>query len=132
MKIENEVDFPVDHLDLQPHLLGPTDPNAPSAYNLFGVVEHTGQTADSGHYKATVRNAKDHRFYKCNDSQIGDATDNFKGSEAYLLFYKRKKGLSRWAGLERIIQHGYHGAPNEQVDDDGFTMVISGGKIKHK
>ena len=31
--------------------------------------------------------------------------------------------------LERIIQHGYHGASNEQVDDDGFIMVISGGKI---
>lgn len=127
MKIENEVDFPVDHLDLQSHIIGPTDPNAPPAYKLFGVVEHTGQTADSGHYKATVRNAKDHRFYKCNDSQIGGATDNFKGSEAYVLFYKRKKGLSRWAGLERIIQHGYH-ASNDQVDDDGFTMVV--GKVK--
>jgi len=42
--------------------------------------------------------------------------------EAYLLFYERKKGLSRWAVLEtRIIQHiqhGYHCAPNEQVDGD--------------
>ena len=155
-KIEDEIDFPVDHLDLEPYLLGPaaninanttgtgtgegtadpsTNTNAnesstsastsASTYKLFGVVEHTGQTSDSGHYKATVRNSKDHRFYNCNDSQIGDATDNFNGSEAYLLFYKRKKGLSRWAGMERIMQYGYgyNNAPKAQTDEDGFTII---------
>ena len=160
-KIEDEIDFPVDHLDLEPYIIGPpaninanttggagtgtdagtadpsTNANAnesstaastsTSTYKLFGVVEHTGQTSDSGHYKATVRNSKDHRFYNCNDSHIGDATDNFNGSEAYLLFYKRKKGWSRWAGMERIMQYGYgygyNNAPKVQTDEDGFTIV---------
>jgi len=128
-KIEDEVNFPVDHLDLEPYIIGPVDPNAPPSYKVFGVVEHSGQTADSGHYTATVQNSKDQRFYKCNDSQIGDATANFDGGGAYLLFYRRIKGASRWGGMERAMEFGYN-APKEETDEEGFTMVVTKKKKK--
>ena len=87
-----------------------TNANAPSAatstststptptYTLFGVVEHTGQTSDCGHYNAPVRNSKDHRFYNCHYSQIEDATDNLNGSDACNTFCSiRGKKICRGA-----------------------------------
>jgi ubiquitin carboxyl-terminal hydrolase 8 len=128
-KIEDVVNFPVEHLDLEPYIIGPVDPNAPPSYKLFGVVEHSGQTADSGHYTATVQNSKDGRFYKCNDSQIGDAAANFDGVEAYLLFYRRTKGAGKWGGMEVAMESG-HKAPKAVTDEFGFTMVTSKKKKK--
>ncbi len=128
-KIEDEVNFPVDRLDLEPYIIGQIDPNAPPVYKLFGVVEHSGETAESGHYTATVQNSKDRRFYRCNDSQIGDATTNFDGRGAYLLFYKRMKGASKWGGMEKLMEFGVK-APKVETDDDGFTMVVTKKKKK--
>eukprot|EP00557_Chaetoceros_sp_GSL56_P003453 CAMPEP_0176504690 /NCGR_PEP_ID=MMETSP0200_2-20121128/16076_1 /TAXON_ID=947934 /ORGANISM="Chaetoceros sp., Strain GSL56" /LENGTH=489 /DNA_ID=CAMNT_0017904155 /DNA_START=100 /DNA_END=1569 /DNA_ORIENTATION=+ len=157
-KIEDVVDFPVDHLNMEPFVHGPKATssnnddgsggslNAAPIYKLVGIVEHSGETADSGHYTATVRNSRDCRFYKCNDSQIGDATDNLKGSGVYLLFYKREnKGECKWGGMDRIMMLGggkkgtggsaasssssYQPSPSI-LDSEGFTMVV--GKKKKK
>lgn len=137
-KIEDVVDFPVDHLNMEPFMTdsSPIHDNitCPPVYRLLGVVEHSGETPDSGHYTATVRNSKDSRFYRCNDSQIGDATDNLKGSGVYLLFYKREKGECRWAGMDRMLHGGWrrqHSLPPVTTDSEGFTMVV-GKKNKNK
>lgn len=177
-KIEDVVDFPVNHLNMKsfvfPHGITSTSTTAAATtaktnkkdlfhhenqddcflYNLVGVVEHSGERADSGHYTATVRNSKDCRFYKCNDSHIGDATDNLKGSEVYLLFYKRKEQMGecrhRWGGMDKILwkEQGRRGEgggregdsstkkydndhdTNDAADSEGFTMVV--GKKKKK
>ena len=84
---------------------------------MFGVSEHTGSTANSGHYTATVRNSKDGNWYRYNDSHVGSTSgDAAVTGGAYLLFYQREKGSLRWAGMERHMQMGGR-------DADGFTEV---------
>ena len=126
-KMDHKVEFPVEKLDLTKHILGPIDPDSPPVYKLFGVSEHTGPTANSGHYTATVRNSVDDSWYRCNDSHVGRTSGEASVTGgAYLLFYQRAKGLSRWAGMEKVMKERsidpYGGL---EKDLDGFTKVKS-------
>jgi hypothetical protein len=91
-----------------------------------------GATANSGHYTATVRNSKDGRWYRYNDAHVGETTgDAAVNGGAYLLFYQRAKGQSRWAGMEKVMKENdinpYGGL---ETDADGFTTVSSTKKKK--
>jgi hypothetical protein len=95
---------------------------------LFGVSEHTGSTANSGHYTATVRNSEDGNWYRCNDSHVGTTCEPAVTGGAYLLFYRRVKGSLRWAGMEKQMmdQHNNEGNNNStqaEPDGDGFLEV---------
>ena len=131
-KLEDVVAFPVDTLDLRDHVIGQYDPEAPPVYKLFGVSEHTGTTVDSGHYTATVLNSINKQWYRFNDSHVGASTgDASVTGGAYLLFYQRKTGSSRWGGMERIMTKAKidpHGAL--ETDVDGFTHVTNKKKKK--
>lgn len=108
-KIDNKVDFPVDRLDMQPYIMGVIDPQSPPIYQLFGVSEHTGRTANSGHYTATVRNSRDEKWYRYNDSHVGSTTgDAAISGGAYLLFYKRIGSNLKWAGMEKLMNQTKH------------------------
>ena len=124
-KIEEKVIFPIDKLDMTPYILGPIDEDAPPIYELFGVSEHSGSTANSGHYTATVRNSKDHNWYRYNDSHVGSTSgDASVTGGAYLLFYQRKKGSSRWAGMEKIMKSNLLDPDGAiEKDKEGFTPV---------
>ncbi len=124
-KIDDTVKFPIDNLDLSNYVLGPIDDDAPPVYKLFGVSEHVGTTATSGHYTATVRNCKDDRWYRYNDAHVGETTgDAAVTGGAYLLFYQRAKGAARWGGMETTMKEKsidpYGGI---ETDQDGFVMV---------
>ena len=90
---------------------------------LLGISEHSGSSANSGHYTATVRNSKDGKWYRCNDSHVGVTTgDAAKTGGAYLLFYQRIRGASKWAGMGDSDQNGTYSTQN--IDEDGFTTVV--------
>ena len=124
-KIEENVVFPIDKLDMRPYILGPIDDTAPPIYELFGVSEHSGSTANSGHYTATVRNSKDHNWYRYNDSHVGSTSgDASVTGGAYLLFYQRRKGSLKWAGMEKVMNmKGVDPRGTLEKDQDGFTAV---------
>lgn len=124
-KIDAKVEFPIDGLDLTKNILGPIDPEAPPIYKLFGVSEHVGPTANSGHYTATVRNSINGQWYRCNDSHVGltSGEASITGG-AYLLFYQRSKGLSRWGGLANVMEErGINPYGGLETDQEGFMMV---------
>lgn len=129
-KIDDTVKFPVDNLDLRKYVLGPINEDAPPVYNLFGVSEHVGSTANSGHYTATVRNCKDGRWYRYNDAHVGETTgDAAVTGGAYLLFYQRAKGSARWAGMEtEMLKTTIDPYDASEIDADGFQVV----KTKNK
>jgi ubiquitin carboxyl-terminal hydrolase 8 len=132
-KIDNKVEFPINNLDLTKIMLGPIDPAAPPIYNLFGVSEHIGATANSGHYTATVRNSVDGQWYRCNDSQVGltSGEASITGG-AYLLFYQRAKGTTKWGGMYRQMKElniDPYGAM-DPVDEEGFRQVKTKKKKK--
>eukprot|EP00591_Stephanopyxis_turris_P004179 CAMPEP_0195513962 /NCGR_PEP_ID=MMETSP0794_2-20130614/5497_1 /TAXON_ID=515487 /ORGANISM="Stephanopyxis turris, Strain CCMP 815" /LENGTH=340 /DNA_ID=CAMNT_0040642101 /DNA_START=507 /DNA_END=1529 /DNA_ORIENTATION=+ len=135
-KVEHKVNFPVDGLDMSPFMVGPVDKDAPPVYTLFGVSEHQGKTANSGHYTATVRNSADGKWYRFNDSHVGiTSSDASITGGAYVLFYQRSKGKSRWGGMENVIKAHENGTSQE--DDsvmymDGFQEVVYKSKKKGK
>ncbi|KAL7546415.1 hypothetical protein ACHAWF_009751 [Thalassiosira exigua] len=125
-KIKDRVDFPIDRLDLSSYLIGPRDPDAPPVYKLFGVSEHSGSTAHSGHYTATVRNSEDGNWYRYNDSHVGTTSgDAAVTGGAYLLFYQRAKGSLRWAGMEKQMAAAAAKQNNDgdaaQAEEDKMT-----------
>jgi len=124
-KIDDTVRFPVDNLDLRKYVLGPIDDDAPPVYKLFGVSEHVGHTANSGHYTATVRNCRDSRWYRYNDAHVGETTgDAAVTGGAYLLFYQRAKGTARWGGMEKsMLDRKVDPYGGLETDQDGFTVV---------
>jgi len=130
-KVEDQVTFPVDNLDMSPYIMGPVYKESPAVYKLFGVSEHTGCTANSGHYTATVRNSRDGKWYKYNDSHVGFTSgDASITGGAYLLFYQRAKGRARWAGMEKFI-HEKGVNPHVSLEEDqAFTEVKSKKKKK--
>jgi ubiquitin carboxyl-terminal hydrolase 8 len=124
-KVDDTVSFPIQNLDLTKHILGPIDPDAPPIYRLIGVSEHIGPTANSGHYTATVRNSIDNQWYRFNDSNVGRTSgEAAMTGGAYMLFYQRSKGYSRWGGMERVMRdRGINPYGGLDVDQDGFKKV---------
>jgi ubiquitin carboxyl-terminal hydrolase 8 len=131
-KMDDTVEFPIDRFDLTKHILGPVDSNAPPVYKLFGVSEHIGPTANSGHYTATVRNSIDNGWYRCNDSHVGRTSGEASISGgAYLLFYQRVKGSSKWGGMGKAMEErGVN--PYGGLDSEGFEQVKPKTKKKNK
>jgi ubiquitin carboxyl-terminal hydrolase 8 len=129
-KVDDKVEFPIEGLDLTKYILGPVDPDAPPVYRLFGVSEHTGPTANSGHYTATVRNSIDGQWYRCNDSHVGRTSGEASiTGGAYVLFYQRSKGISKWGGMSRAMaERKLDPFSRLEKDKEGFTKV----KMKKK
>eukprot|EP00051_Salpingoeca_urceolata_P019438 m.284199 g.284199 ORF g.284199 m.284199 type:complete len:259 (-) comp19422_c2_seq12:268-1044(-) len=90
-KLENEVAFPIEELDLTPYLSGPDSENPESNhYRLIGVLNHMGGLG-GGHYTATCLNHSDGLWYSFNDSYVrAESKSSIVCPEAYCLIYQRK------------------------------------------
>ena len=94
-KISEVVHFPVHDFDLTEYVRGPVAPDAPPVYDLYAVSEHIGGMG-GGHYTAKCYNAESQTWYSFNDSTVSRTTaDQTVTGQAYVLFYKRKKGSSQ-------------------------------------
>lgn len=102
-KINDLVQFPIEGLDLSAYVKGPTGPSEP-IYDLFGVSEHSGGLG-GGHYTAVCKSPGTNEWYNFNDSFTSKATtDDIVTTRAYVLFYKRRSGDVKWAGIEPIAE----------------------------
>jgi ubiquitin carboxyl-terminal hydrolase 8 len=91
LKNQTLVDFPIDHLDLSPYVVGYKKEDF--QYELYGVCNHSGGVA-GGHYTSFVRNANG-KWYHFNETDVSEVPvpESIVTSKAYVLFY-RKKGAS--------------------------------------
>ena len=98
-KITDNVDFPIEGLDLSDHILGPVDKRAPPLYDLYGVSLHSGGLG-GGHYTATCRNHRTGDWFNFDDSFVSKTTpDSAVNGCAYVLFYKRRASVKlKWGG----------------------------------
>ena len=86
-KNEDEVEFPINNLDLKDFVIGPDKDH--SKYDLFAVSQHYGSTG-FGHYTAVCRNY-DGKWYSYDDSNCSETSETeTQSSAAYVLFYRRQ------------------------------------------
>ena len=68
--------------------------NLPSGalYQIIGTVNHYGQTADSGHYTASIYNKQKNNYIICDDENTYeiDSIDESLSSKVYLIIYQRQ------------------------------------------
>jgi Ubiquitin carboxyl-terminal hydrolase len=60
---------------------------------------------NGGHYVATCKNFTNGKWYKHNDSWVSETTAaSAVTGQAYVLFYKRRTGALKWAGIEPLSE----------------------------
>jgi len=88
-KIQHVIDFPIDHLDMSPHVDG-YNPES-YKYELYGIVNHIGNI-NNGHYTAFVKNSQNQWFHYDDEIiQKVSGEQMLKTPHAYCLFYRQKK-----------------------------------------
>lgn len=89
-KIDTQVDFPVENLDMSKYIIGENKDSNNNMYDLFAVSHHYGGMG-GGHYVASCKNHFDGKWYHFNDSSVSpERESDITASSAYVLFYKRK------------------------------------------
>ncbi|XP_072421519.1 ubiquitin carboxyl-terminal hydrolase 8 isoform X1 [Chiloscyllium punctatum] len=84
-KLQTNVDFPLENLDLFSYLIGPR--SNVKRYNLFAVSNHYGGL-DGGHYTAYCKNAVKQRWFKFDDQDVSEISpSSVRSPAAYILFY---------------------------------------------
>ncbi|XP_055387580.1 ubiquitin carboxyl-terminal hydrolase 8 isoform X2 [Condylostylus longicornis] len=87
-KKQNYVSFPLENLDMTPHLARSELVSSYSKlYNLYGVSNHYG-SMESGHYTAFCKSSVFNKWFKFDDQVVSqlDSSD-VVSSAAYILFY---------------------------------------------
>ena len=93
LKLDKNVDFDVNSLDLTPFLSGPLQADSRPVFNLYGCVCHFGSVG-GGHYTAYSRHLATGGWNYFDDGSIseGKIPGETPGdqSSAYILFYQRE------------------------------------------
>jgi ubiquitin carboxyl-terminal hydrolase 36/42 len=86
VKIGRDIEFPAD-LDLTAHM---TDKTVETAYSLYAVLVHEGQSCNSGHYHCFVK-ASNGIWYSLNDQSVHQVSlATVLKQKGYILFYQKK------------------------------------------
>jgi len=92
-KLETQVSFPLEGLDMSPYVLSETQKKTTNLiYDCYAVSNHFG-SAGFGHYTAYAMNPFTKSWYNFDDSsvsQVNSRLSNIQGSQAYNLFYRRR------------------------------------------
>ncbi|CAH2354787.1 ubiquitin carboxyl-terminal hydrolase 12 [[Candida] railenensis] len=123
-KIDMVVDFPIEGLDMK-QFVSKTDGDADEGliYDLIGIDSHVGGLG-GGHYTAYAKNFRDDRWYFFNDSRVQPIDDPKAGmSNAYLLFYRKRKSGEKLLGDEKF---------HEQVEEGRTRLVEELGKLREQ
>ncbi|KAL1502844.1 hypothetical protein ABEB36_007928 [Hypothenemus hampei] len=92
IKISTAISFP-EIIDMTPFMSKRKEEKpfpADNRYSLFAVINHSGDSANRGHYVAFIRQHYDY-WYKCNDDIITPVTlKEVLASEGYILFYHKQ------------------------------------------
>eukprot|EP00347_Sterkiella_histriomuscorum_P018454 403345455 len=93
-KLQTLVDFPLQGLDLQPHIIRNGPDGQEYIYDLFGVSNHFGGCG-GGHYTAYALNWMENQWYSLDDSSCQKTNPNRVVSDsAYNLFYRRREKIN--------------------------------------
>ncbi|KAM3402919.1 hypothetical protein ACQJBY_006614 [Aegilops geniculata] len=124
-KIHDMVKYQLE-LDLNPFMSSPDD--KPQCYDLYGVVEHWGNTA-KGHYVCYIRSSETDWFLFDDDKIVKMTEDRFLEKKAYVLFYV-KKGSSPWFSTllekkEMLLSDYFEELAGKGLDEDGASKAGS-------
>lgn len=88
-KLEDEVNFPLEGLDLSPYQINQDKDTPEPIYDLYAVSNHYGNMG-FGHYTAYGK-AKNGKWYDFDDSHVSEQSpESVITAAAYNLFYKRR------------------------------------------
>ncbi|XP_072544735.1 ubiquitin carboxyl-terminal hydrolase 42-like [Salminus brasiliensis] len=87
-------------LNMRPFMAHPS--GAPELYHLYGVLVHSGCSADNGHFFSHVK-ASDGRWYKMDDESVS-SSESFLKQKAYLLFYIRSPNPAQKRDRDEDVQ----------------------------
>ncbi|XP_044402230.1 uncharacterized protein [Triticum aestivum] len=124
-KIHDMVKYQLE-LDLNPFMSSPDD--KPQCYDLYGVVEHWGNTA-KGHYVCYIRSSETDWFLFDDDKIVKMTEDRLLEKKAYVLFYV-KKGSSPWFSTllekkEMLLSDYFEELAGKGLDEDGAPKAGS-------
>lgn len=93
-KIDVDVDFPLESLDLTKHVIGSEAKGEKLIYDLYGVSNHYGNMG-FGHYTAYCQNPVTNQWYEFDDSRVSQVNpamlrNSVCTNAAYNLFYRRR------------------------------------------
>lgn len=93
-KIDLDVDFPLESLDLSKHVIGGESRGEKLIYDLYAVSNHYGNMG-FGHYTAYCQNPSTNQWYEFDDSRVSLVNQNMLKNSictnaAYNLFYRRR------------------------------------------
>lgn len=129
-KLNTLVDFPVDNLNMSPHLTfrNQAQPLKQDdyTYDLLGVSNHYGNMM-GGHYIAYCRSPVDGEWREFNDTKVRILEGPIATREAYLLFYQRRS-LSK--DINQRLFTGDHWvfslplAPSERIEESLISREL--------
>jgi len=89
-KINNMIKFPINDLHLNKYMCDYTSKMKECVYELYGVVNHTGEIS-CGHYYAYIL-ASNNKWYRISDSSVSTIEEkDIVTKNAYILFYRLKE-----------------------------------------